>query len=260
MVGSRAFGYDPDADEVNDDYSTKSLLQFVQSSIPIQSIGPDKTGSSGSSNKGKDRLDLSSHVNLVNIRAAQQVDQFVSVTCTDKKVASHAVGFVLFTAEYETPLFVKSLAFLLRSKAPVAEVRASNDAVARTFQLQAPINYPILVAVCGGSDAAVHERFRGSLKSFQEVEKFAERFQGSSSKGLCASLKKEREKTVREKKAAYVKYSEKQWRKLKISELTQAMGILGVTLPNRDSLIEKSAYIDAIVNHINSQKKAGKEL
>jgi hypothetical protein len=152
------------------------------------------------------------------------------------------------------------LAHLLRSKAPVAEVRASNDAVARHFQLQIPINYPTLVAVCGGPDAAVHERFRGNLKSFQEIEKFAERFQGSNSKGICASLKKEREGIVRSKKAAYAKYSEKQWQKLKIAELTEAMGILGVDLPNRDSLIEKKFYIDAIVNYISSQKKARKEL
>lgn len=253
VVGDKTFVYDPDADEVNDDYTTKSLLQFVQSSIPVQSTSADKSGG-----HAKGILD-SPAISVANIRAAPQADQFVSVTCADKKLAPHGVGFVLFTAEYETPLHLKALAFLLRSKAPVAEVRASNDAVARHFQLQAPVSYPTLVAVCAGSDAAVHERFRGSLKSFQEVEKFAERFQGAGGKGLCASLRKEREQTVRAKKAAYAKYSEKQWQKLKISDLTQAMGILGIDLP-RDSLIEKKDYVSAIVTHINGLKKAGKEL
>lgn len=256
IVGDSSFAYDPDADEMNDDYSTKSILQFMQNFIPIQSTGTEKSASESNQDKGKA---VSSNISLINIRLVHQVDQFVSITCADKKLGTFGVGFVIFTSEYETPLYVKSLAYLLRSKAPVAEVRASNDAISRHFQLQSPVNYPILIAACAGLDPSVHERFGGNIKSFQEVEKFVERFQGSKSRNICQSLKKDRELTVRRQKATYAKYSEKQWQKLKISDLTQAMGILGVDLP-RDSLIEKKDYVSAIVNYINKQKMSGKEL
>ena len=224
IYGIKSYDYDSKKYE-GDVYSSESITNFIQAELPNDGI--------------------------TNIRIVPQVDTFLSTTCTNKEKANMGICLILFTSEYETPLFLKSLSLYFNNKIPIAEVKASNDNLATAFQIPQK-QYPILLAVCGGTEKLAYEQFKGNLKSknfIKDIETFSNTFKN---KQKCQELINDKIQSTKLKKSKYLKMTELQLKKLKISELKQAIDMLNIKTSFSD-LIEKSDYIKAIINNRNNE-------
>jgi len=192
---------------------------------------------------------------VLNMRQLPQADEFVSKTCSDKKKAALGAGVILFTSKFDTSLLIKSLAHTYRTRLAVAEVRASNDKLAKEFGLGNKPAYPILVIVCTGSEKMANLVYEGDLKKSADVEKFLEsKLGGKRSADTCKTLhgkaKKERER--RSKQGAGIsKLSDDELKKKPIKELREIVDDLGL---KSEGLLEKADYVQAIRNHVTKTK------
>jgi hypothetical protein len=154
-------------------------------------------------------------------------------------------GLILFTAKFDTPLIIKSLAFYYRGKLAVAEVRGaeSNTKLLEEFDLKGK-KMPVLIGICGGNEKLAYELFSGDIKKFKEIEEFVDQFKD---KKYCTQLtsKALQEKKDRAKKAKEVhSLSIEQLQKKKISELKDMIKYLGIS---STGLFEKADYVRVII-------------
>jgi protein disulfide-isomerase-like protein len=87
-------------------------------------------------------------VNVVNLRRPESLTSFLEKDCADaKKAAADGVCLVFFSADTETPAWLKVLAHAKKGKVPVAEARARNEALGLPLDVSV---FPTLIAACGG--------------------------------------------------------------------------------------------------------------
>lgn len=186
-------------------------------------------------------------VSITNIRLKSQVDEFISKSCTNSKVSSLKIGIVLFTSKFDTSLSYKSLAYRLHGKVALAEVRGSNDHIAKYFELGQ--EYPTIVVVCGGNEVLAHAVYEDNLKDMDKIESFAMKFQtGSKCKDLQSKAAKLR-KTKLEAKKQILHMKESALYSKSIKELRSILETLEIS---QVGLYEKSDFINAIQKYRNS--------
>lgn len=198
---------------------------------------------------------------VVNMRQVAQLDEFISTRCADKKRASYGAGVILLTAKFETSLFIKSLAHSLAGKAPVAEVRGSNNNLAKELGLGNQPSYPILIVICAGTDRLAHVKYDGDLKDFDKVGRFIEsNFGKKKAAATCKKLqgnakeqKQQREKRRQSNKALTLD----QLRKKKVAELREIAEDLAVAIAG---LYEKDEFVSAIAQSLGLLRSATSEL
>jgi len=182
-----------------------------------------------------------------NLRLATQLETFSLVQCADKRKAAYGVGVILLTAKFETSLFIKSLAHSLQNKAAVAEVRGSNNQLAKELGLGNQPAYPILVVLCSGSDKLASLRYDGDLKEFDKTSKWIEdKFGRGRAEGTCRQLRSkssEARKKRQQRAEGAKKLSVAELRKKRVGELVDMCEDLGVP---SSGLVEKSDFVNAI--------------
>jgi hypothetical protein len=205
------------------DLSMKGIIEWVSGFIP------DKT---------------------TNIRHSIHAEEFLSISCSDKKKSSFGVGFLYFTKRFDTAMVIKSLANMLDGKILVGEVRGGNEKLAKEFGLISKKSFPILIAVCAGKDFNAQEIYQGDLKSLEDLGKFAMKFQKPK---YCIKIRKE-SAVIRKKRLNQLKdaksLSKEELKKKKISELIEIVQDLGLHV----GLLEKSDFISAILEAANKMK------
>ena len=185
-----------------------------------------------------------------NLRLVSHIEEFTSLSKYSK--ASYGVGLIYITSKFDTAVVLKALAFQLKGKVSVGEVRGagSNSKVLEAFGVKQQA-LPVLLAVCAGDDLLVHESFRGDLKSFDEITAFVDKF---SDKRRCSDLKadvKQERDRKRIKAQELVKLSPEQLNRKKLSELKEAVHNLGISTVG---LLEKDDYVHAIRDYKISQE------
>jgi hypothetical protein len=220
--------YQTDGAGGGSEISSKSLMDFVHTHVPGD---------------------------VANIRLSQQAEEFVSNSCQDNAKASYHMGLLYFSSKFETPLMLKSLSHQLKGKAAVGEVRGSNEKLVREFGLSGR-EYPMLIAVCGGTEKRAYEKYSGDLKDMSAVEKFAAKY---SDKKLCRGLvdkatkqaKQEKDRRSAQLKAA-TSLTEAQLNRKRVGELRELVEDLG--LP-QTGLLEKSDFVHSILQYALEQKQ-----
>jgi len=186
-----------------------------------------------------------------NLRLVPQLEEFVSSKCSDKKQASYGIGVILLTSKFETSLFIKAIAHSLTSKAVVAEIRGSNNLLAKELGLGNQPAFPILVAVCGGSDIQAVLRFEGDLKDTDKVIKWIEgKFGSSRSTSACKGLQQkanEMRKARAKRQEGAKRLTLAELRKKKIKELREMAEDLQVAMAG---LVEKDDYVGAVARKL----------
>lgn len=189
---------------------------------------------------------------VANLRQVAQLDEWISKKCADKKAASYSAGVVLLTAKFETSLFIKSLAYSLVGKAPVAEVRGSNNNLAKELGLGSQPSYPILIVICAGTDRLAHMRYDGDLKEFDKVLGFIESHFGGRNRAAatCKRLygkSKEKLQQREKRRAANKRLSLADLKKKKVAELREIVEDLAISVAG---LFEKDDYIRVVHEHL----------
>lgn len=126
----------------------------------------------------------------------------------------------------------------------IAEVRGSNDKLARAFGLVD--KYPQLVAVCAGASLLGSEVFQGDMKSIAQIDAFLKKFEQPKT---CAGLTAKADKLERERKAQVRtagSLTRQQLNKKRVGELRTIVEDLGISTA---ALAEKSDYVEAILRH-----------
>jgi len=183
-----------------------------------------------------------------NLRLVPQLEEFISSKCADKRQASYGVGFVLVTAKFETSLFIKTLAHAVSGKAAVAEIRGSNNLLAKELGLGNQPNLPVLLVVCAGSDKLASLTYTGSdMKDQDKVtawleSKFGKGRGASTCKGLQQkSVEARKARAKRQEGVKRLSMAELRRRKVKeLREMAEDMGIPAA------GLVEKDDYVAAI--------------
>ena len=118
-----------------------------------------------------------SHIASLSARRPETVDKFLGADGAGRAGAAGA-GVVVLHRDFNTPDWLKVLAFKLRGRVAVAEARAGNEAVAARFGVA---ELPAVVAVCGG-DAERTEALplHGGALMAEYVEGFASEFQDAA--------------------------------------------------------------------------------
>jgi hypothetical protein len=83
-----------------DKYSAKGIYDFVNEQAPT----------------------MGTVYNIENLRLSAQVESFISTACKNRNKSAYEIGLVYLTAQFDTSLLLKSIAFLSRGKAAVGEV------------------------------------------------------------------------------------------------------------------------------------------
>ena len=193
---------------------------------------------------------------VVNLRLPQQVDDFISGPCSGRE-SSWGACLVLFTAKFETPLLLKSIAHQLKGNVAVGEVRGSNQALAKMFDVG---DFPTVLMVCGaprsgqrGHPLRAYVKFDGDTKSFDLLLKFAFSFDSKSKcKSVLADARK-RAETAAQKLRSVRSLPKRELMKKPISELREYVEGLGISSAG---LLEKSDYVSAIISHLASNVKS----
>ena len=256
MSGTR-ISYKPNEDSIYEEYSIQSIDKFITTSIPTIDI-------------------------IYNIRQPQQLTNYITHTCMNKKLTPNNIGFVLFTSVYDTPVYYTTLAYTYKNKAVFAEVRASNNKLytmfttSTTSSSDVPV-YPSLYVICGNTAGIlIYEKFRGKIQEYSELDKFIQTY--ISNNNICKNMKLNKKDEIITKYHKYVNYNEKMLMKLKINELKEALEVLtlvsttggpkttttttgssdkssssgstsgaGVTLGEVSGLLEKKDFVQAVL-------------
>jgi hypothetical protein len=187
-------------------------------------------------------------VKVLNIRHKQGAEDVLTTLVS--KGYKNNVALLLFTQKFETSLLVKHLAYMLDGSVAVGEVRGSNDRLSLEFGVT---TYPSLLALCGGRELDMSERFEGDLKDLSALMKFVDKFKGNS-KSSCEKLRKAKQadKEKRKVRVQQIKrLTESQVKKMKIKELKEIAVDIG--LGQSSGLLEKADYIAAILKHIHNE-------
>lgn len=180
-------------------------------------------------------------VEIVNLRLAQQVAEFMSTTCTNFKLSSYKIGVILFTNKFETSPLLRVISFALKGKAVVGEVRGSNDKLMKYFSLE--IEYPTVIVICGGYESLAYEIYKDDFKDIEKFEKYIDSFRNSRKcKGLATAALNLRKKDKLKKKSI-LKLDDKMLMNKSVQQLIDI--IEEYDIPNV-GLWEKSDYISAI--------------
>jgi curved DNA-binding protein CbpA len=205
-----------------------------------------------SSSTAKEIYDfVSNHVSvsIANIRLKSQVDEFISKTANDKKIASLKIGMILLTSKYDTALSYKALAYRLQGKVALAEVRGSNDQIAKLFDVGSK-DYPKLFIVCAGNEVLAHEVYQDNLKDMDKIESFVMKFQnGNKCKDLQSKANQTRKKKVEAKKQI-LNMKESVLLSKSIKELRRILDTLEIS---QVGLYEKTDFINVILKCRNAE-------
>ena len=92
--------------------------------------------------------------------------------------------------QFDTSLLVKSLSVGLQGKAAVAEVRGSNNQLAKEFGLGAQPQYPIILALCSENGKLAGLKYPGNMKKRAEIEAWVDtNFLGRNRMKTCKNLR-----------------------------------------------------------------------
>jgi hypothetical protein len=219
----------------------------------------DGQGSSPSPKRLHEFVVASIPTEVHNLRLATQLEIFSSVQCADKRKAAYGVGVILLTAKFETSLFIKSLAHSLRDKAAVAEIRGSNNQLAKELGLGNQPAYPILVVLCSGSDKLASLRYDGDLKEWDKASRWIDdKFGRGRAEGTCRQLRSksgEARKKRQQRAEGAKRLSVADLRKKRVGELIDMCEDLGVPSAG---LVEKADYVNAIAAKLGLGLGGGK--
>lgn len=207
---------------------------------------PGESGQTLSSKSLFRFVDENINGSVINLRLQTQAENFITKTCLDRKLASYKSGLIYFTPSFESPLLLRSLSIVFRTKVPVSEVRGSNEKLLNYFHFREQ-HGPIFIMVCGmpqdslGSQQA-YERYDGDVKDWNSLESFIE---GFSNPQKCKDMVKKHQTERKERLTAaekVVALSESELKRKSISELRVALETLGVST---NGFLEKTDYLQA---------------
>eukprot|EP01038_Epipyxis_sp_PR26KG_P005566 gene5566-7688_t len=201
-----------------DSLTSNNLFQFINSDVPNE---------------------------VINLRLVNQARDFVTITCTNRLTSSSGIGLILFTSKFETPLIMKSLAYLQKGKIAIAEVRGSNSQLIQEFKLDEK-KLPTMFVVCGGSEIMAYEILPSNvnLKNYNEIIKFTSKFNQKYCSNLIKKAKSTKASNIKSAKEAF-KLSAKELKKKSITELTNILTQLEVSVVG---FVEKNDFVQAILS------------
>jgi len=190
---------------------------------------------------------------VANLRLSPQVDTFLQ---DEVSASTMKVGLIELTDAFDTSLMVKTLAFGLRQKVAVAEVRGSNNALAKAFGLGAQPQYPIFLALCAENGKLAGLKYEGDYKR-KNIESWLDKsFLGKKRVQTCKKLRNaEAAESARRYKltlsAQSMTRDELQRKRVKqLREIADDMNI------KTEALREKDDFVQAILDVAAKSKKA----
>jgi hypothetical protein len=185
-------------------------------------------------------------VPVTNLRLSLQVDTWLA---TNASSSSAKVGLIEFTDQFDTSLLVKSLSVGLQGKAAVAEVRGSNNQLAKEFGLGAQPQYPIILALCSENGKLAGLKYPGNMKKRAEIEAWVDtNFLGRNRMKTCKNLRNaEADEAKRRHKLtlSVASMNKEQLLKKRVKQLREIAEDLDI---KTDSLLEKDDFVRAILD------------
>ena len=188
-----------------------------------------------------------------NLRLSVQVDTFLQ---DDASSSSMKVVLIELTDAFDTSLMVKTLAFSLNKKVAVAEVRASNNALAKEFGLGAQPQYPIILALCAENGKLAGLMYEGDYKR-KNIESWLDKsFLGKKRALTCKKLRNaeaaESARRYKQSLSAQSMSLEELQRK-RVKQLREIADDLQI---KTDTLREKEDFVQAIFYTASKSRKA----
>ncbi len=156
-------------------------------------------------------------------------------------------GLVEFTDKFDTSLLVKSLSNGLRGRYAVAEVRGSNNQLAKEFGLGAQPQYPIYLALCAENGKLAGLKYSGP-STRANIERWLDKnFLGEKRVKTCKKLRNaEAMETARRYKLSMsaMSMSEAQLQGMRVKQLREVAEDLNI---KTEVLREKRDFIEAIL-------------
>ena len=210
-------------------------------------------------------------VNIEAVATMKQANNFLKSSCSK----GNGVCLILFTENpsKQDPLILKTIAYSHRSVSSsknssgreqkfmsVGAVyvkpgqkeseRGEGIAIAEEFGVK---TFPTALIVCGNEGKTVSEKYEGTIKDFDGLEKFISKYIGKPNqcRALAAAInekKKNSQKLIDSVKGL----SKAQLIKKKIGELRTIIEALGIN--SKSSLLEKDDFVNAIIHHLDRSK------
>jgi hypothetical protein len=201
---------------------------------------------------------------VLNIRKAHQLENLISSggssatapVTTPRGCGSTGACLILWTANFDSSLLMKTLSVAHESAVTIAEVRGGNEKLGRAFNVE---QFPTLMMVCESSgqwqsfDHVAYEVFEGDYKDATAINTFVKSY---ADKTKCKSLRnKLRKKNKDTKKSAEDYMSDmmnageqglKDFGRKKVSELKQLATAIGINVDEMESLVEKQDLVHSI--------------
>jgi len=182
---------------------------------------------------------------VYNIRQPGQLEEFVKVNASK---AAYGVGALLVTSKYDSPLIVKSLAFAMKGKVAVGEIRGKNDKLTKELNLDES-KLPVLLFFCSGLPHSSYETYAvddaADLKDLKKITTQLEKYKSKEyCKTLSGKLRKEGAKKHATARETLKRVTYDELKKMPVSRLKELLADLKLS---ETDLLEKEDFVRAIM-------------
>jgi hypothetical protein len=195
---------------------------------------------------------------VLNIRQSHQLETLLSSSKGNKGgCGTSGACLILWTANFEPSLLMKTLAVGYKNAVTVAEVRGGNTHLAKLLKVE---EFPTLMMACEATgqwqsvDHLAYETFEGDIKDNKQINDFVQSF--ATDKTKCKSLRNKLRKKNKQNKKTAEDYMRdvleagekglKEFKTKKVGELKKLATNLGIDVEKVESLVEKKDLVNSI--------------
>jgi curved DNA-binding protein CbpA len=188
-----------------------------------------------------------------NIRTQAQVESIHDSDSDPAKKAKGAGGPALlyWSAKYDTPLLLKTLAQQYKGKLVVGEVRGGNKALAGVYGVE---SFPELMVVCPGGlgSARTTEKFTGDVKEISEIHAF---LKGFVEEDKCKKLRSQARKKRVAVRDEVSRLTLEDLQKMRVKQLKGLVEDLGLSGQLTGEVMEKVDLVNIISPYVAGQQR-----